>query len=67
VTLNLDDKAILSGSRRVMLGSIPGSGGMKEVRWVILAKGRDAVAVEAVSALAGTVRRSIELKEGGEP
>lgn len=67
VVLNLDDKAILSGTRRVMVGPIPGSGGMKEVRWVILAKGVDGVTVEIVSALAGTVRKSIELKESSRP
>lgn len=67
VTLLVDEKAILAGTRRVMLGSIAGSGGSKQVRWVVLAPELQRVEVEIVSALAGTVRKLIELKETGQP
>jgi len=67
VTLLLDDKAILAGTKRVMLGPIAGSGGSKEVRWVILAPDRQRVEVEVVSALGGTVRAHIELKDTSQP
>src|SRR5262249_10571774 len=61
VLTNITDKAILSGTKRTMLGAIEGSGGMKEVRWVIHAKGK--LDLEVVSMLGGTVNASIELKE----
>jgi hypothetical protein len=61
VLTNIADKALLSGTKRTMLGPIEGSGGMKEVRWVIHAKGR--IDLEVVSMLGGTVRTNIDLKE----
>lgn len=67
VTLLLEEKAILAGTRRVMLGPIPGSGGSKEVRWVFLAPGLGRVEVEAVSALGGTARTHIDLKATTQP
>jgi hypothetical protein len=64
VVVNVEDKRILAGTRRVMLGTIPGSGGMKEVRWVILGRGLSTIDVDVVSMLGGTVKTRIELKEG---
>jgi hypothetical protein len=62
VILKVDDQAILSGRRTVALGPIEGSGGMREVRWIVLAKGQSKLEVEVVSMLAGTVNASIDLK-----
>ena len=64
VTLGVDDPSIVSGTRIQRLGPIPGSGGMQEVRWVILASGRREAEVEVISALAGRVRTSVSLEEG---
>ena len=63
VVLKLDDASVLSGSRRTMLGPIEGSGGMKEVRYILNGKGRAGVEVEVVSMLAGTAKANIELKD----
>ncbi len=63
VVLKLDEAAVLSGSRQTMLGPIEGSGGMKEVRYILNGKGRGQVEVEVVSMLAGSVKANIELKE----
>jgi hypothetical protein len=63
VVLKLDDASVLSGSRRTMLGPIEGSGGMKEVRYILNGKGRAGVEVEVVSMLAGTTKANIELKD----
>jgi hypothetical protein len=64
VVLSVDEKRILAGTKRTMLGPIPGSGGMKEVRWVIQGRGLAKLEVEVVSMLGGTVQTSLELKEG---
>lgn len=61
VTLKLKDEQILSGERTTLLGPLAGSGGMREVRYTIHAAG--AVEIEAVSALGGSVRRTVDLKE----
>lgn len=63
VTLDAEDAAVLSGSRRTLLGPIEGSGGSKDVRWVIIGKGRDRIDVEVVSALGGTAKATVELKD----
>ena len=63
VVLDVDEKAILSGARRTMLESIEGSGGMKEVRYVLNGNGRQKVQVEVISTLGGTARATIDLKE----
>ena len=64
LVLKLDDQAILSGTKRTMLSPIEGSGGMKEVRYIIHAKDRKKIEFEVVSMLGGTVQASVELKEG---
>jgi hypothetical protein len=63
VVLKLDEAAVLSGSRQTMLGPIEGSGGMREVRYILNVKGRAKVEVEVVSMLAGTAKATIELKD----
>jgi hypothetical protein len=63
LVLHLDDKAILSGTKRTMLGAIEGSGGMKDVRFILNGNGHPKVELEVVSALGGAVRGVIELKE----
>jgi hypothetical protein len=59
--LNLDTKQILAGQKTTMLDTIPGSGGMKEIRYIIHARGP--VELEVISQLGGTVRGTVELKE----
>jgi hypothetical protein len=62
VELKLDDKSILSGSRRAVLNAIEGSGGMREVRWVIHAPNTTKVTVNVRSEFAGSFDAEIELK-----
>jgi hypothetical protein len=64
VVLDLDQKALLSGSKISMLGTIEGSGGMKELRYIVHAKDRNRVGVEVISMLGGSVKTAIDLKEG---
>ena len=61
VSLLLEDKQILAGQKTTLLGPIPGSGGMEELRYIVRAKGQ--VEIEAISALGGSSRRTLELKE----
>lgn len=61
VTLQTSPENILSGSKRVLLGRINGSGGMKEVRWVINATALKSVTIEVVSALGGAITNEIAL------
>ena len=63
VVLDVEPGDILSGSKRTMLGPIEGSGGMKEVRFVIRAKGRSQIEVEIISMLGGSVHANIDLKK----
>jgi hypothetical protein len=63
VILNLPDAAILSGTRITMLPPIEGSGGMREVRYVVYAKNKTELEIEVVSAFAGSFRKVIDLKE----
>ena len=64
VVLKLEDKQILSGQKKTMFGPIEGSGGMKEVRYIIHAKDRKKIEFEVISMLGGTLQGSIEIKEG---
>ena len=61
VALQLDAKQILAGERISLLGAIPGSGGMAELRYVVQVTGP--IALEVTSALGGSLRQTIELKE----
>jgi len=61
VTLQTSPENILSGSKRVLLERISGSGGMKEVRWVINATALKSVSIEVVSALGGAITNEIAL------
>ncbi len=63
VVLKVDAKTILSGAKTTMLGPIEGSGGMKEVRYIVHAKERNKLEVEIISMLGGTVQASVDLKE----
>jgi hypothetical protein len=62
VEINLDDKAVLSGSKRVTLNAIEGSGGMNEVRWVVHAPNTPKVKVAVNSMLGGSFETDIDLK-----
>ncbi len=62
VELKIDDKSILSGSKRAVLNAIEGSGGMREVRWVIHAPNTTKVTVNVRSTFAGSFDAEIELK-----
>jgi hypothetical protein len=62
VEIKLDDKAVLSGSKRVTLSTIEGSGGMKEVRWVVHAPNTAKVKVAVNSMLGGAFESEIDLK-----
>jgi hypothetical protein len=61
VLVSLDPKQFLAGQKMTFVGPIPGSGGMEELRYIVRAKG--AVDVQVISALGGTVRRTVELSE----
>ncbi len=63
VILKIDEEAILSGRRVTTLAALAGSGGMKEVRWIVRAKGKETIEVEIVSMLGGTVQETLKLKE----
>jgi hypothetical protein len=62
VELKLDEKAVLSGNKRTTLNAIEGSGGMKEVRWVIHAPNATKLGVTIRSTLADSFDAEIELK-----
>ena len=62
VVLDLPDTAVLSGTRITTLPPLPGSGGMREVRYIVHAKGKSEIGVEIISALAGALRTNISLK-----
>jgi hypothetical protein len=63
VVFPLEAAAFLNGARQTLLGPIAGSGGMREVRVVVHAKGRKRIEFEVVSMLAGSIQSSVELKE----
>jgi hypothetical protein len=62
VELKLDEKAILSGTKRAVLNAIEGSGGMREVRWIVHAPNTTKVGVSVRSTFAGSFDAEIELK-----
>jgi hypothetical protein len=62
VVLDLDRKQILSGTPTTNVGPIPGSGGMRELRYVVLATDVHQLAIKAISTLAGTVSTNVALE-----
>jgi hypothetical protein len=62
VVLKTDAKLLLSGERTTMLNAIQ-AGEMKEVRWIVRAKGAKKLDVEVFSMLGGQTQTSVELKE----
>jgi hypothetical protein len=62
VVLKTDPKFLLSGERTTMLNAVQ-TGEMKEVRWVVRAKGAKKLEVEVISMLGGRTQTSVELKE----
>lgn len=62
VEVSLDDKAVLSGTRRVTLNAIEGSGGMREVRWVVHAPGLQKLKIKVSSMLGGSLEAEIDLQ-----
>ena len=62
VVVDVDAKQILSGAPITMLAPIAGSGGMRELRYIVLAPDRDAIAVKAISTLAGTISTNATLE-----
>jgi hypothetical protein len=63
VILPLERSAFLSGQRVTMLGRIEGSGGMREVRYVIFAGDKEALQLEVISMLGGSLQTSIQLNQ----
>jgi hypothetical protein len=63
VELELRAEAVLSGLPRTTLATIPGSGGMREARFVVNGKGLNTVDVVVTSMLAGTVFAEVRLVE----
>ena len=61
LTIELDDKFFLSGTRITNLPLIRGSGGMEEVRYIIRSSGRQKINFEVISVLAGQLTETIEL------
>ena len=61
VTLKIDPKNILSGTRITFLDAITGQDA-KEVRWVFRAKDASKLELEIISALAGTLKTNLDLK-----
>jgi hypothetical protein len=59
--LKLEDRQILSGQRITLLGPIEGSGGSKELRWVVHARDAKTIGLEIISNLGGTVSTSFTL------
>lgn len=62
VVLDVANAALLAGTRTTTLGMIAGSGGMKEVRWIVRAAAKS-IAVEVVSMLGGRAQATIVLKK----
>lgn len=61
VTLQVAEKSILSGTRRVMLGTLAGSGGREKARWILNGRDLPNARVEVVSALGGSAEVTLEL------
>jgi hypothetical protein len=64
LSLDVEEQELLSGAKLTMLGPIEGSGGRREVRYIIHAKGRKEIPIKAVSMLGGSVQTRIKLPEG---
>ena len=60
--LDIDKKDLLSGEVRTRLDTIPGSGGVKETRHVVYARGRSEIQAHVISSLAGWASTKIQLK-----
>ena len=63
--MELEDESFLSGSRITNLPAIRGSGGMIELRYIVRIPERERIDFEVVSMLAGKVKGSVELPNGG--
>lgn len=61
VTLDVEPRCFLAGTKTTFLPTLAGSGGTAKVRCTVRAAGRSAIPFEVVSALAGRVKGSIEL------
>jgi hypothetical protein len=61
VVLGADRKEILSGMPTTNLAPIQGSGGMRELRYIVFAKDRQELNVKVISTLAGTVSTNVAL------
>lgn len=61
VILGVDKKDLLSGEPRAQLRTIPGSGGLAEIRYVLYSRGKSAIPVHVISALGGGVSAEIRL------
>ena len=62
VVLDVEAKQILSGAPTTTMAPIQGSGGMRELRYVVFAGERKALNVKAVSTLAGTISTNVVLE-----
>ncbi|MBN1805884.1 MAG: hypothetical protein JW837_11595 [Sedimentisphaerales bacterium] len=63
LTMELDDKYFLSGSRINNIPVISGSGGMVEVRYIVYVPDEKKIDFEVISMLAGQVKGTIDLKK----
>ncbi|MCE9592722.1 MAG: hypothetical protein K8S98_00875 [Planctomycetes bacterium] len=63
VTLGLGDgDVLLAGSRRELVGDLPGSGGRKELRWLVRTKTPKALELDVDSDNLGLAHRNVEVK-----
>jgi len=62
VKLDLGDAKLLAGKALDRVESLPGSGGSREFRWLVLAPATKPLAIEASCPRAGTARREIPLR-----
>jgi hypothetical protein len=63
VRVHIEDGAFLSGTKTTAVGPISGSGGMRELRWVVQVKRGQSVRVEVLSMLAGRASAEVALKD----
>ena len=61
VELQVENAQFLSGSPKSQIGSIEGSMGMREAKWVIHAPNASAVTVRVISTLGGVINRTLKL------
>lgn len=64
VTVQFEDGSFLSGTKTTQVGPISGSGGMRELRWVVQVKRGKTLKVEVIAMLAGRASAEVELKGG---